>query len=262
MSDLLVLSGVCKSYRRGDRSLAVLVDVTLRMGAGEIGAVLGSRDEGKTTLLQIAAGLLRPDRGEVWLGDVELTRCSDSARARVLGHEIAWVHREGTGLDLRVLEYVALPLWTGRRLALMRHRRGRREAEHAAMAALERVGAPRCAGLRWGDLSNWERVLVGFARGIAREPRLMVVDDVIDGFGMGKTREAGELLLSFAQELGCAILMSVSDIEAAMIAERVWGFERGGLKLLSGQADTDAEAEVIELRGDARQRRGSRGAAS
>lgn len=262
MGDLLVLSDVCKSYRRGDRSLPVLVNVTLRMGAGEIVAVLGGRDEGKTTLLQIAAGLLQPDRGEVWLGDVELTRCSDSERARVLRHEIAWIHREGTGLDLKMLEYVALPLWTGRRLPLMRYRRGRREAEHAAMTALERVGAAECAELRWGDLSNWERVLVGFARGIAREPQLMVVDDVIDGFGMSKTREAGELLLSFAQELQCAILMSVSDIEAAMIAERVWGFERGGLKLLSGRAQDDAEAQVIDLHDEARQRRGSGGTAS
>lgn len=260
MGDLLVLSGVCKSYRRGDRRLSVLVDVTLRMGAGEIGAVLGPRDEGKTTLLQIAAGLLRPDRGEVWLGDVELTQCSDSERARLLSREIAWIHRDGTGLDFKVLEYVALPLLTGRRLPLIGYLRGRREAEHAAMTTLERVGAAECAGLRWGDLSNWERVLVGFARGIARGPRLMVVDDVIDGFGMSRTREAGELLLSFAQELGCAILMSVSDIEAALVAERVWGFEHGGLKLLSGQ--TDAEAEIIELHGDAHQRRGSRGSAS
>ncbi len=257
MGDLLVMSGVCKSYRRGDRNLPVLVDVTLRMGAGEIGAVLGSRDEGKTTLLQIAAGLLRPDRGEVWLGDVELTRCSDSERARVLRHEIAWIHREGTGLDLKMLEYVALPLWTGHRLPLMRYRRGRRDAEHAAMSALERVGAAQCAGLRWGDLSNWERVLVGFARGIAREPRLMIVDDVIDGFGMSKTREAGELLLSFVADLGCAVLMSVSDFEAALVAERVWCFERGKLKLMSGEARADAE--VIDLHDEARQRRGANG---
>jgi hypothetical protein len=86
------------------------------------------------------------------------------------------------------------------------------------------------------------------------------VDDVIDGFGMTKTREAGELLLSFAQESGCAILMSVSDIEAAQVAERVWGFEHGGLTLLRGH--DDAEAEIVELHGDARQRRGSRGTAS
>jgi predicted ABC-type transport system involved in lysophospholipase L1 biosynthesis ATPase subunit len=249
--ELLSLSGVGKSYTRGDRRLKVLVNVTLQVRTREIVAVIGGRDEGKTTLLQIAAGLQKPDRGEVWLAGVELTRCSDRDRAELLGREVAWVHRDGVGLDFRMLECIALPLMVGRR------RRGKREAEHLAMQALERVGAEDCAELRWGDLSNWERVLVGFARGIVREPRLLIVDDVIDGFGMSKTREAGELLLSFVEDLGCSVLMSASDSEAALVAERVWCFERGGLKLTYDEAGGDAE--VIDLHDGIHQRRDARG---
>jgi predicted ABC-type transport system involved in lysophospholipase L1 biosynthesis ATPase subunit len=248
--ELLALANVSKSYRRGDKPLRVLVDVALTVRDREIVAVVGSRDEGKTTLLEIAAGLRRPDRGEVWLAGVELTRCSNRERAKLLGREVAWVHREGVALDCKMLEYIALSLVVGRG-------RGKREAEHLAMQALERVGAEGCAGLRWGDLSNWERVLVGFARGIVREPSLLIVDDVIDGFGMSKTREAGELLLSFVEDLGCSVLMSASDLEAALIAERVWCFDRGRLKLISDEARDDAE--VIELYDGVRQRRGSGG---
>jgi ABC-type lipoprotein export system ATPase subunit len=251
--DLLSLKGVCKSYRRGDRRLQVLVDIALEVGPGEIVAAVGSRDEGKTTLLKIVAGLETPDKGEIWLGDVELTRCSDQERQDRLGREIAWIHREGTGLGFQMLEYVALPLVLGSHY-------GKREAEHAAMEALERVGAPDCAGLLWKELSNWERVLVAFARGIAHKPRLMVVDDVIDGFGMSSTRQAGELLRSFARELRCGVLMSASDREAALVAERVWSFERGRLNLVFGKSG--AEAEVINLHGEARQPRGARGAGS
>jgi putative ABC transport system ATP-binding protein len=255
MGELLSLSGVCKSYQRGDRCVRVLTDVDLVVRAKEIVAVVGSRDEGKTTLLQIAAGLQKPDRGEVWLGDVELTACSDEERVELLGHEIAWVHREGTGLDFKMLEYVALPLTMGRR-------HGKRQAQRLAMEALERVDAQECAGLRWGGLSNWERVLVGFARGIVRKPRLMVVDDVIDGFGMSKTREAGELMLSFVGDLGCGVLMSASDLEAALIADRVFCFDDRGLKAMSNEGD-GADAEVIDLHDGGRQhRRGSRGARS
>jgi len=249
-AELLSLSGVCKSYSRGDRSLRVLVEVELAVREREIVAVVGGRDAGKTTLLQIAAGLQRPDRGEVRLAGVELTRCSDTERARLLGRDLAWVHREGVGLDCKMLEYIALSL-------LMGDRRGRREAERLAMAALERVGAEDCAGLRWGDLSNWERVLVGFARGIARAPRLLIVDDVIDGFGMGRTRQAGELLLSFAEDPGCGVLMSASDLEAALIAERVWCFERGTLRLTSDEASGDAE--IIDLHDGARRRSSATG---
>jgi ABC-type lipoprotein export system ATPase subunit len=251
--DLFSLVDVCKSYRRGARLLRVLVDVSLEVGSGEIVAVVGSRDEGKTTLMQIAAGLQTPDTGEVWLGDVELTRCSNPEREELWGREVAWIHREGTGLGFQMLEYVSLPLVLGRRC-------GKREAERAAMEALELVGAPDCAGLLWKELSNWERVLVAFARGIAHKPRLLVVDDVIDGFGMSSTRQAGELLLSFVQELGCGVLMSASDREAALVAERVWSFERGRLNLVFGKAGD--EAEVIDLHDEARRARGARGAGS
>jgi lipoprotein-releasing system ATP-binding protein len=257
--ELLSLSGVCKTYTRGQRRLRVLIDVELQVRTREIVAVVGGRDEGKTTLLQIAAGLQRPDQGEVWLAGVELTRCSDKERARLLGSEIAWVHRDGVGLDCKMIECVALPLMVSARRGARRC--GKREAEGLAMQALERVGAEDCAQLRWSDLSNWERVLVGFARGIVREPRLLIVDDVIDGFDMGRTREAGELLLSFVGDLGCSVLMSASSSgvgsEAALVAERIWRFERGGLKLTYDESGNDAE--VIELRDSLHQRRDARG---
>jgi ABC-type lipoprotein export system ATPase subunit len=253
MADLLALRSVGKGYRRGGRWLRVLVDVSLEVGSGELVAVVGARGEGKTTLLKIAAGLELPDAGEVCLGSLDLACCSDEQRSRQLGIEIAWVHREGTGVKFEVLDYVGLPLAMGRG-------RGRRGAEGRAMEALERVGAADCAHQRWEELSNWERVLVGFARGAVGEPRLMVVDNVIEGLGMRRTREAGELLRSLIGELGCGVLMSASDLEVALVADRVWSIERGRLKKLSDQTRT--HADIIDFPGGARQSRASRGASS
>jgi predicted ABC-type transport system involved in lysophospholipase L1 biosynthesis ATPase subunit len=249
MGELLSLEGVYKSYRRGARRLPVLVDVALEVHAGEIVAVVGPRHAGKTTLLKIAAGLEEPDAGTVRLGDLDLVGCSDEERSRVLGHEIAWIHGQSTRVRFVVLDDLALPLVMGRG-------HGRREAEDLAMEALGRVGVPECARRRWDDLSNWERVMVGFARGFACRPRLMVVDDVIDGFGMTKTREAGELLLSFAEETGCGVLMSASDVEPVLVADRMWGFERERLKLMSDL--TRGEAKVIAMHNGARMDRSSR----
>lgn len=250
MGDVLVLSGVCKSYRRGDRRLRVLVNLDLRVGIRELVAVTGGRDEGKTTLLRVAAGLLRPDKGEVSLAGVDLLRCSDRDRAEVLGREVAWVHREDVRLDLKMLAYMAIPLMVSGRC-------GKREAEHLVMQALEQVGAEECAGQLWRDLTNWERVLVGFARGIVRKPSLLVVDDVLEGFGMDRTREAGELLRSFLDDPGCSVLMSSSASEPTLVAQRVWCFERGGLK--STYDEFPGNAEVIELRRNARGERDARG---
>ncbi len=238
MGELLALHGVSKSYRRGARRLRVLADTSLELGAGEVGAVVGARDEGKTTLLKIAAGIERPDIGQVMLGDLDLARLGKEERARLLGAEIAWAHREGTGVGLEMLDYVGLPLAMGRG-------RGRRRALGMAMEALERMGAAHCARQRWVELSDWERVLVGFARGVVCKPRLLVVDSMSDGLGMRHTREAGELLLALAGELGCGVLMSCTDLESALIADRVWALESRRLSLLSEQTVT--QAEIIEF---------------
>lgn len=249
MAELLELEGVCKSYRRGERRLRVLCDVSLQVDAGEIVAVVGSRNQGKSTLLKIAAGLEQPDAGVVRFKG----RCLNDMRVRerelLLGQEITWLDREGTGLDFEMLDYVALPLMMGR---------GHRDAAERAMAALDRVGGSGVAHRRWAELSNWERVLVAFARGFASRPALMVVDDVIDGLGMSKTRDAGELLCELARELGCGVLMSASDVEAALIADREWVFEVGELRMVSG--DGELVADVIEFpRGGAVESRGSSG---
>ncbi len=249
MGELLSLEGVCKGYRRGARRFSVLVDVSLEVGAGEIVAVVGPRHAGKTTLLKIAAGLEEPDDGGVRFGRLDLAGCSDEEHSRVLGHEIVWVHGRSTKVKFLVLDDLALPLVLGRG-------HGRREAQDLAMAALERVGVPECARRCWDDLSNWERVLVGFARGFACHPRLMVVDNLIEGFGMSRTQEAGELLLSFVQETGCGVLMSASEVEPTLVADRTWSFERGRLKLMSDL--TRGNATVIAMYDGARRDRGSR----
>ena len=250
MAELLAMRGACKGYARGEHRSQVLVDVSLEVRPGEIAAVVGGRREGKTTLLKVAAGIESAGCGGGVVGGAWSSRsASDRERARLLGTEIAWTHREGTGVKFRVLDYVGLPLAIGRG-------RGQRQGRELAMEALERVGAASCAGQRWVELSNWERLLVGLARGIVGSPKLLVVDDLMDGFGIGRTREAGELLLALVRELGCGVLMSCSDLEAALVADRVWSLERGRLTLLAEQGGE--LAEVIDFPGSARQSHGSR----
>ena len=236
VSELLVVEGVWKGYSRGGRWSGVLSGVSFGVGRGEVVAVVGSRLEGKTSLLRIAAGMERPDRGSVSLEGRVLAGFSDRSRARLLGHEIVWVDRDGPELGLEVSKFVGWPL------AL--HGRGRRHADEMAARALERVGARECMGRRWGELSNWQRVLVGLARAFAGSPRLVVIDDLLDALGGRATEEASDLLRSLVEESEprCGVLMSASDMESAMFADRVWSLTREGtLKAMSGQAGSDAD---------------------
>ncbi|MGN6371499.1 MAG: ATP-binding cassette domain-containing protein [Solirubrobacteraceae bacterium] len=241
MTDLLAMRGVSKGYWRGARHLAVLIDVSLQVGRGEIVAAVGARDEGKTTLLKLAAGMEQPDEGQVLIAGQALTSLSVPERERLLGEQITWIGRERPSFAWTAAGYVALPLTLGRR-------HGRREADRLAMAALERVGAVECAGQRWDELSNWERMLVGFARAYASRPRLILIDDLLDGFGMLRTQEAGELLRSLVEELDCGVLMSATGMEATLVADSVWSFGKGRLKPMTELPGGDG-AEVIDFPG-------------
>jgi ABC-type Mn2+/Zn2+ transport system ATPase subunit len=239
MSELLRLCGIGKRYRRGERSVQVLADVSLELAGREIVAVVGAAGAGKTTLLEVAAGMARPDAGEVHLGDLELGSLSSRARERLWGGEIAWADREPPRLPWRIRDYVGLSLATGRA-------HGSREARELAAEALERVGVGGGATRRWDELSDWERVLVALARAIVCKPKLALIDGLFDGLGRHKTQQAGDLLRELVDELGCGVLMSASDLENALAADRVWLFERRGrLRLIAGQPR--GEGRVIEF---------------
>ncbi|MGH2904579.1 MAG: ATP-binding cassette domain-containing protein [Solirubrobacteraceae bacterium] len=218
---VLSLTGVCLSFPRGRRHvIGVLADVALELDAGEIVAVLAQRAQGKTSLLRVAAGIERPDRGSVRFEGEDIWEFSERRRARLLGTEIGWIGPAVPDLDVPMLVNVALPLFATY---------GKSEAYARARSALERVGAGECAEQSWGSLADWERALVAVAQGIAREPRLLLVDDLTLSLGLAEADEITRLLDTLALERGFAVLMSVSDAAATSWARRVATLSGGEL---------------------------------
>jgi predicted ABC-type transport system involved in lysophospholipase L1 biosynthesis ATPase subunit len=271
MGELLAVEGVWKGFSRGGQWTGVLEDVSFALRPGQVTAIVGGRLGGKTTLLKLAAGMERPDRGNVSFAGRRLDELTERSWARLLGHEIVWIDRDGPGLEVEISRFVGWPL------AL--HGLGRREAERMARQALVRVGAQGCIGRSWAELSNWQRVLVGLARAFAGSPRIVIIDDLLDALGSRATEEASDLLRLLVEESAgaegsgraqgtggakgtygaeepggvdgsggprCAVLMSASDVESALLADQVLSLTRKGtLKPLSGQPPGGGEAEVI-----------------
>jgi len=238
----LVVAGVSQGFSRGrsKRWVQVLNGVSFEVERGEVVGIVGSRLSGKTTLLGIAAGLKVPEAGSVRLGDLELTGLSEHKRALLRGGELVWLNRVGMEQKLKVAKII------GWRLA--KHR-GRRATERRAVEMLERVGAAHCARQYWDDLSRWEQVLVGFAQAFVGEPRIIVIDDLLDALGTTWTEEASDLLRSLIEETGrnCGVLMSASDRDSVVLADRVWSLEQGG-KLRPTSGHRDRNADVLPFR--------------
>lgn len=250
LCELLALEEVCKTFRRGSAMVRVLERESLRVGRGEVVCVLASRGQGKSTLLAIAAGMQRPDSGRVLFEGGDLAGRSDRELSLLLGGRIAWAGREGPGMAMSMLDYVAMPLLVSRRggglRALLRRERrqqGGRDAYARAHAALERVGALACAERRWDEMSDWERALVELAQAIAAEPALLLADDLSDGLGIRETDELTALIRELSRELGIGVLMGVSDGQATLRSDRLLALAGGHLT----ETPAGQDADVIEF---------------
>jgi ABC-type glutathione transport system ATPase component len=229
-------------YRQGGRAGLILEDVSLDVEAAQTVAVVGERWEGKTTLLRLAAGMELAEDGQVLFEGVDLATLSRRKRP---GRDIVWLDRTESALGLTILDYLGLPLVMGRR--------GPRRAQARRMAgeALERVGAAHVAHKRPQALSSWERVLVGLASAVLVRPRLLIVDDLLDALGSSRTLQAGALLNSLAREFGFGVLFSVSDLDSAIMADRVLAFEQRTLRLMADHHPQEADELALARAGRA-----------
>lgn len=237
---LLKFESVRKSHWRGLHEVVVLDGIDFEVDAGEFVAVWGSRGAGKSTLARIAVGLEAPDAGTISFGGQNLATVSRAEYARLLREEIGWVQRVGPRDDeLRMLDYVAMPLVGGR---------GPRRARQHAAGVLARVGLRGCEQKRWEDLTDGERTLVAIAHALAREPRLLVVDDPTANLDMLECKAVMGLLRAAVERDALGILVTVPDMSDMLAAHRI-GSLSGGRLLVPREPSDDGAAEVIDFPG-------------
>jgi len=208
----LLLSTHALAVDRGHRR--VLADVSLELLAGEALVVVGPNAAGKSTLVRALAGLLEAAAGEVRLCGRPLGEWPRDARARVLA--LATSEEEGPDA-LRVAERVALGRYP--------HRgpfRPLDSTDHAAVArALEQTGIASLAERRLGTLSAGERQLATLARGLAQEPRVLLLDEPAAHLDIGHQLQLFRTL-DDVRRCGVGVLAVVHDLaRAAEWAERM-----------------------------------------
>lgn len=232
---LLELRGVCKSQRDGTRTKVVLEDVSLAIDAGETIGVLASRLAAKTTLLNVIAGLELPDAGAVLWDGHDLTQIGPNRRAgyrRRGGIALACCDWR-PGPSERVVNHVATPLYSDG-LDIQ-------EAEECAYSALGRVQAAHLGHRDTDRLTLSDRVRVALARALAREPRLLLVDEPALLARPSEARELFTLLHGLPEQLGLALVIASEEVTAVRGSRRIMNLDS---KLYS----TERRRKVVQLR--------------
>jgi putative ABC transport system ATP-binding protein len=219
---MLELRSVCKTFAAGDEPVCAADRISLTIRAGEFVAIFGPSGSGKTTLLLLAAGITRPDAGQV------LFRGSDVAKM---------TRRQATDYRLRQLGIVfqthhLLPgasALDNAAVKLLGKGASRRDARRQVAPWLSRVGLSAHARRRPPTMSMGERQRVSIARALANDPKLVLADEPTGSLDSENSRAVLAMLAEVAHSRKVAIMLATHDAEALDFADRVFILRDGRL---------------------------------
>jgi sulfate transport system ATP-binding protein len=210
-----------------------LNDVSLTMRDKEFVALLGPSGSGKTTLLRILAGLEMPETGKVWFGKREVT--GDKPASRGIG--FVFQHYALFG-HMRVAENIAFGLDVMKRSDRpSKARIGKRVEELLALVQLPGLGDRYPS-----QLSGGQRQRVALARALARNPRILLLDEPFGALDAKVRRELRDALRQIHDELGLTSIFVTHDQEEAFaLADRVALLNHGRIEQFATPAEIEAK---------------------
>jgi len=216
---------VTRHYQMGDTLVRAADDVSLSILAGEFVALLGSSGSGKSTMLNLMAGLDRPTSGAIFAHDRNLAEMSSEELAHHRSHTVGIVFQAFNLLPRMTLEEnVELPL----RLAEV----DRNERAARVREAVERVRLGARLTHRPTELSGGEQQRAALARALVNRPTILLADEPTGNLDSATGDEIMRLLTEINQSLGMTIVMVTHERpRAARFAHRM--ILMGDGKLLS-----------------------------
>ncbi|MFT7667483.1 MAG: ABC-type lipoprotein export system ATPase subunit [Planctomycetota bacterium] len=208
---LLQISQLKKSYADPDGKVSSVIDIpTFELGTDEQIALAGRSGCGKTTFLNLIAGILTPDSGSIRFDGRELVGLSDAKRDRFRAHEIGYVFQSFFLLDgYSALENVLLGMMFGPGVD-----------RKLAVSLLESLGLGSRLHHRPHQLSIGQKQRVALARALAGKPRLVLADEPTGSLDGETAREALDLLRNLCRERGAALLIVSHDDEVLKALDR------------------------------------------
>jgi putative ABC transport system ATP-binding protein len=167
---VVLASNLCKTYEVGDIKVEALKGINLKVGKGEFAVVSGPSGSGKTTLLNIIGGIDKPTSGEIIVFGSNLGAEDEDSLASFRCQKVGFVFQSYNLVStLTVAENVAFPMeWT---------RKPENHIKKQIEALLETVGLQHRADHFPFQLSGGEQQRVAFARALANDPPLLLVDE-------------------------------------------------------------------------------------
>ena len=221
MNDALVLDGLTKGYNAGrPNAVEVLRGASLRVGKGEVVAMVAPSGAGKSTLLHIAGLLDTADTGRVLLDGTDVTVLGDGARTAIRRADVGFIYQFHHLLpEFSALENIVLPQ--------LANGVSRKAADARGMELLERVGIGARAAHRPAALSGGEQQRVAFCRALANRPKLLLADEPTGNLDPATSDQVFSALMDLVQGTGLSALIATHNLELAARMDRTVRLEAG-----------------------------------
>ena len=207
------LQDVRKEYVVGDSHIHALDGVSLTVSHGEFVCISGRSGSGKSTMLNMLAGLEKPTSGEIVILDKHIENMSESARIRFRRQYIGFVFQSYNLMpQYTAVENVELPL--------MLRGIGKRERRKRALAVMEQVGIVSHAEHKPSELSGGQQQRVGIARALITKPPIIFADELTGNLDTKTSAEIMDLLTGLFRSSGTTFMLVSHDPDMSQYTDR------------------------------------------
>lgn len=206
---MIRLSNITLTFPDGDARVTAVNDVSLTAYPGTVTGITGPSGSGKSSLLAVAATLIRPDSGQVLIDDIDATGLTATESTALRREKIGIVFQQSN----------LIPSLTAReQLTVMnelgaRHARRRRAATIArANVLLDAVGLAAHSDKRPHQLSGGQRQRVNIARALMNDPSVLLIDEPTSALDQERGASIIDLILRLTDELNTSTLLVTHDL--------------------------------------------------
>ena len=229
---MLLLNNVSFSYEK--KSKKVLSKINMQLDEGKVGVLLGPNGVGKSTIIKIISGLIKPKEGNIFWGDKDLRNLKGKEKAKI----VAYVSQNVDFSSLSVMDSILLgrlPYFYS--FPCPHDRKG-------VEKIIDEMGLTSLKERPANSLSGGEKQLVAIARALVSSPKLLLLDEPTANLDLKHQKKILTLLKKVAKEKGITILLSLHDIaEASYVGDKFF-FLKDGEIVSSGDRSIITEERI------------------
>jgi len=211
----------------------VLRDVSFEVPAGQALCILGRSGTGKSVTLKLLISLLKPDHGQIWVDQQEITRMKETELSKVR-RKMGFLFQDAALFDsVTLYENLALPL---QRLT----RKTQEEIDSIVDKVLGQVGLGNDKQKMPSTLSGGMRKRAGLARALVLEPKILLADEPSSGLDRITAAEIDELLIQQKSEHQTTVIVVTHDVHGARrVGDLFAVFDKGDLVAFGTAAEVE-----------------------